>query len=108
MLYDEDLLTFSEAAKNLPTIDGRRAHASTIWRWARKGIQGVKLETLRVGGRFVTSAEALERFSRKLAELPPGAASSSSTRRVATRPRSATQRQHEIERANEYLKKEGL
>lgn len=69
MLHDETILTFSEAAARLPLVNGKRPHASTVWRWARKGIgvQGIKLEALKLGGRFVTSFEALERFGRALA-----------------------------------------
>lgn len=69
MLQDEQILTFSEAAKVLPKVNGRHTHASTIWRWARKGVRGVHLEVRRFGGRFVTSVEALDRFGKALAEL---------------------------------------
>ena len=71
MLLDEKILTFAEAAKTLPKIGGRRPHAPSVWRWARKGIGGVKLECRRVGARFCTTAEALERFSKTLSEIEP-------------------------------------
>ncbi|MCH8851518.1 MAG: DUF1580 domain-containing protein [Planctomycetes bacterium] len=50
-----------------------RPHVSTVWRWAATG----GLETVRLGGRVYTSAEALERFAehrggkRKPAESTP-------------------------------------
>lgn len=69
MLTDETVLTFTEAAKLLPKLNGKRPHASSVWRWARKGVQGVRLETRRIGGRFVTSVEALERFTQALADI---------------------------------------
>lgn len=69
MLHDEEILTFSEAAKALPKINGRKPHASTLWRWARKGLFGIRLETRRVGSRFCTSRQALERFAAALAEV---------------------------------------
>ena len=69
MLNNEQILTFSEAANALPPIGGKRPHASTIWRWARKGCRGVRLEVRRLGGRFVTSIEALDRFSKTLERL---------------------------------------
>jgi hypothetical protein len=69
MLTNETVLTFSEAAAHLPRLHGRKIHASSVWRWARKGVQGIRLETLRLGGRFVTSLEALERFGKALAEI---------------------------------------
>ena len=69
MLDNERIVTFSEAAAALPKINGRHPHTSSVWRWARKGVQGVRLETRRLGGRFVTSLEALDRFSKQLAEI---------------------------------------
>ena len=69
MLNSEKVVSFTEAAKALPAINGRRIHPSALWRWARKGVKGVRLETRRLGGRFVTSMEAIERFSKALAEV---------------------------------------
>ena len=69
-MLQENLVTFSQASAILPRIGGKRPHVSTIWRWARKGCRGVKLETVRLGGRFLTSIEALERFGKALAEQP--------------------------------------
>ena len=60
----ETLLTLSEAAKALPSRGGSRkgVHAITLWRWSKRGIRGVRLETLLVGGVRCTSREALARF----------------------------------------------
>ena len=71
MLLSEKICTFAEAAKRLPRIDGRRPHTSTVWRWARRGIFGIRLECRRIGGRFVTSTEALDRFTARLAQRTP-------------------------------------
>jgi hypothetical protein len=54
----ESLLTFPEAAAALPD----RPHVSTVHRWRMRGINGIKLETIRIGGRRYTSQEALDRF----------------------------------------------
>lgn len=53
-------ITFNTAAKFLP--DGRRPGFSTWWRWSTHGIRGVLLETILVGGRRCTTAEAVARF----------------------------------------------
>lgn len=37
-------------------------HVATLHRWRLRGVNGVRLETLKVGGRRVTSLEALQRF----------------------------------------------
>ena len=58
-LRSERILSLLKAAKSLPD----RPHISTLCRWWRRGVRGVKLETITIGGRRYTSAEALERFS---------------------------------------------
>lgn len=63
----EDLITFGQAAEMLPGRSDRRTSPSTIWRWAKVGCKAsdgtlVKLETVRIGGRFCTSREAVLRF----------------------------------------------
>jgi hypothetical protein len=59
----EMLLTFSQLAHRIPpSRQGRPVSVSTIWRWATRGIRGVRLESLRLPSRSVTSAEAFARF----------------------------------------------
>lgn len=71
-ILSENLLTLHDAAQLLPSNRvGKRVNFSTIWRWALKGIRAidgrlVKLEAARVGGRWLTSKEAIERFSEAL------------------------------------------
>lgn len=65
MVELETLLSFKDAAKLLP----RPCHPSTVWRWHRKGVRGIRLEALRLGGFFYTSREALDRFGHALAAL---------------------------------------
>jgi hypothetical protein len=54
----EHLLLLSEAHEAVPG----RPHVSTLIRWWRRGLKGKKLETVLIGGRRFTSAEALRRF----------------------------------------------
>lgn len=56
----EQLLSFNDAAALLPVT--ARPSAATWWRWWRRGVHGVKLETLAIGGRRLTSREAVARF----------------------------------------------
>jgi hypothetical protein len=37
-------------------------HVSTLWRWSLRGVKGIRLETVMIGGIRYTSREALERF----------------------------------------------
>ena len=108
MLHDEQIVTFSEAARGLPPVNGRRLHASTIWRWARKGISGVHLETLRLCGRFVTSLEALERFSVALAEIAPNGSRAAESTTTTPKPRSDAQRAKAVAQANRELEASGI
>jgi hypothetical protein len=65
----EELRSLAHATKWLPTRRGDRpVHASCLFRWARHGLRGVRLETLQVGGTLCTSKQGLERFFARLAE----------------------------------------
>jgi len=57
-IRSEQLLSINGATKSLHG----RPHISTVWRWIQRGVRGVKLETVLIGGRRYTSNEALERF----------------------------------------------
>jgi Protein of unknown function (DUF1580) len=69
-----ELKTFREAAARLPRRrQGRPVHISTLHRWRAKGIRGIRLPALRVGGSWMTSSAALEWFFTQLSEpTPPG------------------------------------
>jgi hypothetical protein len=67
-INQETLYTLTEAAKHLPTLNGRKVSVSTMWRWCAKGIRGVHLDHVRIGRRICTSVEALNRFANALAE----------------------------------------
>ena len=55
----ETIIKLGEACRLVPP-DG--ISDATMARWIQKGVKGVKLETLLIGGRRVTSKEALCRF----------------------------------------------
>lgn len=58
----KDAITLSQAVDFVP----RRPNVATIWRWATKGVRGVKLQTWLSGGIRVTTPDALEAFLRAL------------------------------------------
>ena len=60
----EKLLTVSAAA----TLSPGKPHISTVWRWIREGCNGVRLRTIKVGGRRYTSHEALAKFFSEVTE----------------------------------------
>lgn len=105
---DENIVTLSEATNLIPSLNGRRLHPSTLWRWCRRGLAGTRLEYIRVGRRICTSEEALGRFFNSLAdrdienlslEVPPSSLDKEQTSRV---------RQAQIRDANRTLDSRGL
>ena len=94
-LSSEEILTFSQAAATLPN----RPHASTWHRWRLKGVRGVRLETIMVGGRRYTSREALERFSARLTAAADGQPPPT---------RTGKQRQKAIDAADKVLSDAGI
>ena len=94
----EAVVTLTEATHHLPRRRrGKRPAVSTLFRWAQKGVRGIRLETLQVGGTKCTSIEALQRFFEALTDIdsPPPR-------------RSLSQRRRAAERAERELAREGL
>jgi hypothetical protein len=70
-----DALGMGAAARLIPKFRGGEGHArpSTIWRWIVSGSKTptgsiVRLESARIGNRWLTSRKALERFFTTLTE----------------------------------------
>lgn len=62
-ILTEDVLTLSQARSELANITGNRPDKATLTRWIHRGIGGVRLEAVRLGGRNIfTSTQALTRF----------------------------------------------
>jgi len=90
--YDE-VMPLSQAAGYFPV----RPSLRTLWRWHHRGVRGIKLETALVGGRRVTSREAVRQFL--------GAINAPASRMAA--PVSA-RRQREADAAERELAQEGI
>ena len=91
----EETLTLAEAAKALPRLRrGRKIHVSTLYRWISRGLRGVRLEAVKLGGTLVTSKEALQRFAERLsrAEGVPEAVPVRLSRRAERAEREAERR----------------
>ena len=71
-LTTEALIPLAAAARLVPPgRNGKRCHLSTILRWIMTGAKApdgtvVKLEGLRIGGRWTTSRQAMQRFAERL------------------------------------------
>jgi hypothetical protein len=59
----EGAMTLAEAAAYIESIMGKRPSSPQIWRWAAKGLQdGTKLESVRLGKKWLTTKSAVARF----------------------------------------------
>ena len=105
-LQTEQPISLAEAARSVPAArNGKRTHLSTILRWIIQGAKGpcgtrVMLEGIRLGNRWMTSRQALQRFADRLTpdlETPQ-----------PNPPRSPAQRQEASERAERELAKFGI
>ena len=71
-LADEQVISLAEATRLLPRqVNGKKVHVSTLHRWCSRGLRGVRLESLKLGGRVVTSVEALQRFAERCSSVGP-------------------------------------
>ncbi|HUP78918.1 MAG TPA: DUF1580 domain-containing protein [Pirellula sp.] len=62
-ILTEDVLTLTQARDELASITGIRPDKATLTRWIHRGVGGIKLEAIRLGGRNIfTSTQALTRF----------------------------------------------
>jgi hypothetical protein len=105
-LTTERRIGLHEAAKIPPPFrQGKPTHISTVLRWITKGVKlangdVVRLEGARLGGRWTTSVEAVERFMERLTagalgDAPPPA-------------RTTRQRRRELDRVDRQLDAAGL
>jgi hypothetical protein len=96
---NEQLLPIRDVSRQLPARpNGKRLHVSVIYRWTMRGIRGIVLESVRIGGTRYTSREALQRFADRL--------SNPSTDRTPTLPSGTLTRQRQIARAQRAVAKE--
>ena len=65
----EQLVSLARAPQHLPPRRaGKRPVPSTLYRWVKVGVRGIKLEAIQVGGTLCTSLEALQRFFDRLTD----------------------------------------
>jgi hypothetical protein len=100
-------LSLAEAAKLIPpSRGGKRTHLSTILRWILHGAKGpqgsvVRLEAVRLGGRWLTTCEAIHRFTERLTPSVDPASTSGT-------PQTPGQQQRAAERAARELDQLGI
>lgn len=98
-------LTLSEASKRIPRMNGHRVHVSTLWRWCRKGYNGIHLEYFRVGRTIMTSEFLLHKFFTELAKADLEKTSQSQFQPRRKRRSCPQNRQKSIDEANAVLRR---
>lgn len=100
-LLQEQVMGLAKAARRVPPVrEGKPTHSSTLTRWIMDGCKAVdgtvvKLEALRLGNRWVTSLEALDRFAERLTH---GAAAGCDKPKVATKSKRADKVEKELDK----------
>jgi hypothetical protein len=95
-------LSLAEAARLFPASRGKgRLHPATVWRWITAGValpdgSTLRLEAVRLGGRYLTSREALLRFAG--AQNAAGGGSPPATRSAVQRKRGNADAARQLER----------
>ena len=65
-------LTAAEVAKRVRPAGGRAPSAKTIFRWVRKGVNGVRLHAVKAGRTWLVPESSLEAFTAELAAKAVG------------------------------------
>lgn len=66
-ITQEELIRLEDVRNYVPSCrKGKRLSKTVPFRWAAKGVRGVVLETLKIGGARYTSIDAIQRFAASL------------------------------------------
>lgn len=99
-------LSLTAASKAVP--GGRPVNTSTIWRWCRKGMNGVRLRYLRVGRSILTTQQWMLEFFEALAAADPAPCRPRRPEVRMGKVRSDEQRERAVADAEETCKRLGL
>lgn len=63
-IHSETVIPLSRVPHHVPRNpdSGNRIHSSTAWRWVQRGIRGIRLESILIGGKRYSSLEKLDAF----------------------------------------------
>lgn len=63
-----EVISLTEAASMIGRNYGHTPSVATVWRWAKKGLNGCRLATIRIGRRYRTTTTAVREFVERLSE----------------------------------------
>lgn len=106
-----EVITLTEAADMIGRDYGHKPSVATVWRWARKGLSGCRLATIRIGRRYRTTITAVKDFIERLStdsphgqEHRPAKPAASSKFTLEERAEAQRQRADEIASAKQRLR----
>lgn len=67
-LLDEELINIKMIPDILGLRNGKKIHLSSVYRWVRTGLSGVKLQSVIIANERFTTKQALNRFWVKVTE----------------------------------------
>ncbi len=94
-------------AEHIPGRGGRPVHQVTLSMWYRRGVRGILLETIMIGGRRCTSIEALNRFYQAVSQARSTHPSHRPPADAAPSPRTGRDKSKAVSRAMAELAKRG-
>jgi hypothetical protein len=103
-IISEQLIPLAAACDFVPPARrGRRTALSTMLRWIMRGVrnhadQVVRLEAVRIGSRWMTTREALQRFAERLTPAADAPVPAPPTRTPERRQRASERAAAELER----------
>lgn len=96
----DHLVEMGDVPRVLEETIKKRLNLATLYRWQSRGIAGIKLETILVGGKRFTTVEALNRFFAQSTLAKQGRLSIATKEGMA---RAAAIRQKQIDREADSL-----
>lgn len=67
-LFTETVVPLGAYPDHVPKLNGRRLHRTAAYRYAKRGVRGVKLEVVQLPSGLCTSREAIQRFIERLTQ----------------------------------------
>jgi hypothetical protein len=109
VLCADELIPLSELPKHIPpSRNGKRRHKSSVYRYAKRGVRGIKLEVRQLPDGLYTTMLAWERFIGRLTAARCGSSvGTSPPPRTQTKRQSAVEKEIEAVRASLRQKKGG-
>lgn len=105
---EKQLLSLAEAAKLVPTQNGKRCSTQTLWRWCSRGVDGCRLKHYRFGKRIAVTQDDLVEFGRQLAEAHQVPDAHPPQNKSHVKPVSDKKREEQIEQAEARLRARGM